>query len=87
MKLISAAVKTISPMSGRNGAYHISLILTHVLEQKLTAGGLTLADLDYFYREYSLVKRIILTYIRTSVMIIKLIVRDCFCQIGFEGRA
>jgi hypothetical protein len=32
---------------GQNGAYYISLILMHVLEQKLTAGGLTLADLDY----------------------------------------
>ena len=48
MKLISAAVKPFSPMSVETALIDISLILTHVLEQKLTARGLTLADLDYF---------------------------------------
>jgi hypothetical protein len=84
MKLISAAVETFSPTSVETALIDAPLILTHVLEQKLTARGLTVADLYYLFREYSLVKRIILTYTRTTDKIIKLIPRNCLCQISFD---
>jgi hypothetical protein len=48
MKLSSAAVKTISPMSVETALIDAPLVLTHVLEEKLTARGLVLADLYYF---------------------------------------
>ena len=47
MKLFSAAGKTFSLMPSETALIDTPLILTHLLEHKLTARSLTLADLDY----------------------------------------